>query len=432
MSAARQGFATLSLLAALAGAAAAAPAATTSTPTPRVHHALDVSLDPQRGWLTVVDTLAIPAALVRDGEAQFLLNAALTLRASEPAATEMPLHGSGAAGRDDATRFFGINASSADLDSAGSLKRWRVRVPAQGGRVVLRYDGHFDFGLSDEQEQYTRGFRQTTGVISKDGVYLSGDGFWYPHLGRDLVEYTLAVTEPSGWHVISPGNGTSRGADGRARWDSHGAVDEISVVGGPLTLYRGAPSKVDALVYLRTKDDALAAKYLEATAQYIQMYEELIGPYPYGKFAMVENFWETGYGMPSYTLLGSQIIRFPFILTSSYPHEILHNWWGNSVFVDYESGNWCEGLTAYMADHLIQEQRGRGEEYRRDALQKYRNYVRDGRDLALTTFRSRHSAATEAVGYGKTLMLFHMIRQRIGDDAFRRWVARFYRDYRGR
>ena len=114
------------------------------------------------------------------------------------------------------------------------------------------------------------------------------------------------------------------------------------------------------------------------------MYRGLIGPYPYGKFALVENFWETGYGMPSYTLLGPQVIRFPFILTSSYPHEILHNWWGNSVFVDYASGNWCEGLTAYMADHLIQEQRGQGEEYRRDTLQKYRSYVKDGRDFPLT------------------------------------------------
>jgi aminopeptidase N len=146
----------------------------------------------------------------------------------------------------------------------------------------------------------------------------------------------------------------------------------------------------------------------------------------------VENFWETGYGMPSYTLLGPQVIRFPFILSSSYPHEILHNWWGNSVFVDYDTGNWCEGLTAYMADHLVQEQRGRGDEYRRDTLQKYRSYVREGRDFPLTQFRSRHSAATEAVGYGKAMMVFHMLRQRLGDDAFRKWAARFYREYRGR
>ena len=132
-------------------------------------------------------------------------------------------------------------------------------------------------------------------------------------------------------------------------------------------------------------------------------YRGLVGPYPYGKFALVENFWETGYGMPSFTLLGPQVIRFPFILHSSYPHEILHNWWGNSVFVDYESGNWCEGLTAYMADHLIQEQRGRGEEYRRDTLQKYRSYVRDGRDFPLTEFRSRHSAAASRIVSSETV-----------------------------
>ena len=240
------------------------------------------------------------------------------------------------------------------------------------------------------------------------------------------------VTQPDGWHVVAAGNGSSRDAAGRARWESHGAIDEITLVGGPLTQYRDAAGAVEALVYLRQKDDALAAKYLQATAQYVEMYRGLIGPYPYGKFALVENFWETGYGMPSYTLLGPQVIRLPFILASSYPHEILHNWWGNSVFVDYESGNWCEGLTAYLADHLIQEQRGKGEDYRRDTLQKYRSYVKDGRDFPLSEFRSRHSAATEAVGYGKTMMVFHMLRQKAGDEAFRKWAGRFYRDHRGR
>ena len=106
-------------------------------------------------------------------------------------------------------------------------------------------------------------------------------------------------------------------------------------------------------------------------------YSGLIGPYPFNKFALVENFWETGYGMPSFTLLGPEIIRFPFILHSSFPHEILHNWWGNSVFVDYGTGNWCEGLTAYLADHLVEEQRGKGAEYRRGTLQKYRR-LREG------------------------------------------------------
>lgn len=392
----------------------------------RLRHALGLKLDPDRGYLSVEDVLSVPPELAASGELEFLLHGALRLTASDPKATEVPSD-AGAA-----VRFFGINSGPDDLYAKGQLKRYRVSLPAGAGALRLAYEGRFDFGLSDQKDEYTRGFRETVGIVSKQGVYLAGSGFWYPHVGPGLVEFELAASQPEGWHLVAPGNGRSRDDGGRARWESHGPVDEITLVGGPLVEYREAAGAVEALVYLRQKDDALAAKYLQATAQYIEMYRGLVGPYPYGKFALVENFWETGYGMPSYTLLGPQVIRFPFILASSYPHEILHNWWGNSVFVDYASGNWCEGLTAYMADHLIQEQRGAGEAYRRDTLQKYRSYVKDGRDFPLSEFRSRHSAATEAVGYGKTLMLFHMLRQRLGDDAFRQWAARFYRDERGR
>ncbi|HXK10564.1 MAG TPA: M20/M25/M40 family metallo-hydrolase [Vicinamibacteria bacterium] len=391
-----------------------------------VRHSLKVALDPTRGWLTVEDDLTLPPDPSSPGraehppKAEFLLHAGLRITSSRPAVAEATLG--------DASRLAGTDGSTTDVP----LKRYRVALAGPDRTVHLRYEGEFDFGLSDPKEEYSRGFRETAGIVSKEGVYLAGDGFWYPHVRPGLVEYAMEVAEPAGWHVISAGNGTSRDATGRARWESHGPVDEITLVGGPLHVYRDAAGAVESLVYLRQKDDALASKYLQATAQYLEMYRGLLGPYPYGKFALVENFWETGYGMPSYTLLGPEVIRFPFILTSSYPHEILHNWWGNGVFVDYAAGNWSEGLTAYMADHLLQEQRGRGEEYRRDTLQKYRSYVRDGRDFPLTGFRSRQSASTEAVGYGKALMVFHMVRERLGDEAFRGWAARFYREYRGK
>jgi hypothetical protein len=158
------------------------------------------------------------------------------------------------------------------------------------------------------------------------------------------------------------------------------------------------------------------------------MYQRLIGPYPYAKFALVENFWETGYGMPSFTLLGPRVIRLPFIPYTSYPHEILHNWWGNGVYVDFASGNWSEGLTAYLADHLLKEQRGQGADYRRAALQKYADYVGENKDFPLTEFRGRHSSVTEAVGYGKTMMVFHMLRRHLGDPVFVKGLRRFYED----
>ena len=367
-----------------------------------VHHGLGVVLDPGAHTLSVTDTITLPADL-RSGPLEFTLSDALE-----------------------------ITKSSCELearDGAHGLARYGLASPPQGGVLILEYGGNLDFGLSDEAGGSTPDFR---GTLGPEGVYLHGSSGWVASFGDRMVTFEVDVTAPEDWHVISQGGGDSQVAAGRAHWESGGNMEQVYLVGGPLVRFQDAAGTVETLVYLHEKDEALAAKYLEATAQYLEMYGEMIAPYPYDKFALVENFWETGYGMPSFTLLGPQVVRLPFILHSSYPHEILHNWWGNSVFVDYESGNWCEGLTAYMADHLIQEQRGKGAAYRRGTLQKYRDYVKEGRDFPLREFRSRHSAATQAVGYGKALMTFHMLRHKLGKETFASGIQRFYRDQRGK
>ena len=156
-----------------------------------------------------------------------------------------------------------------------------------------------------------------------------------------LFEADVCLSEPM------PGSGIVRvavehaleGGRRRVTWSCAHPMPEVYLVAARFTEYSRPAGAVTAYAFLRKPDRNLAARYLEATAQYLEMYRGLFGPYPYKQFALVENFWETGYGMPSFTLLGEKIIRFPFILHSSYPHEILHNWWGNSVFVAYEGGN---------------------------------------------------------------------------------------------
>lgn len=386
-------------------------------------YSLEIELEPSTHRLSVDARIWLPASLAGKS-VEFLLNDALAIEQSTPSVERIPASG--------AEGFVGINGSSAALDGTGRAARYRVTLAAEKPSLQLRYAGAVNAPLTTPPEESARSFSETTGLIDERGVYLAGSTLWYPYLGDELFTFELTARGPEAWHLISPGGGTSRDEGGIARWHSPFPLDELHLVGGPLTRYSTPVGATEAEVYLRKPDESLAGKYLEATARDLEMYRALIGPYPYAKFALVENFWETGYGMPSFTLLGPQVIRFPFILTSSYPHEILHNWWGNSVFVDYDTGNWCEGLTAYMADHLFKEQQGQGAEYRRDTLKRYRDYVRAGRDFPLTEFRSRHSAATEAVGYGKTLMGFHMLRRQMGDDTFRRALAIFYRERVGK
>ncbi len=417
----------LAVLAALAATLLPGFAAQAATAPQWPDYQIAATIDPASHHLAADVTVNLPATAA--GQAvEFVLAANLPVTSAS-----LPLEKLPAAAGDEA--FSGINGSSNAIARRRGVNRYRVSLPAGATNFSLKYAGLVDMQPETSPEEYARSFAETPGIIDPKGVYLAGSTLWYPQLLRpvasELMTYSLTVNAPAGWHLIAPGNGASTGADGKAHWTTPSAVDEISLSGGPLTEYTAQAGKVQAQVYLREADAALATKYLGATSRYLRMYNELIGPYPYEKFALVENFWETGYGMPSYTLLGPQIIRFPFILTSSYPHEILHNWWGNSVYVDYLSGNWCEGLTAYLADHLLKEVEGQGAEYRRDILKKYRDFAAGGNDLPLKDFRSRFSAATEAVGYGKTLMGFHMLRRSMGDEAFRQALRKFYKDDRG-
>ena len=315
-----------------------------------------------------------------------------------------------------------------------SMREYRVTLPKGSDRFTLNYSGEI-FQPPRQDVREARSFESTPGIIAEEGAVLTGDSGWYPGFGEGMMTFALDVEIPPGWRAISQGKRSDerdavQGRQGHVHWDETRPQDEIYLIAAPFTEYARNDNGIESLVYLRNDDEALAHRYQDATARYIAMYQRLIGPYPYAKFALVENFWETGYGMPSFTLLGSQVIRLPFIIDTSYPHEILHNWWGNGVYVDYSGGNWSEGLTAYLADHLLQEQKGNGAEYRRSTLQKYADFVSAGRDFPLTQFTSRHSPQTEAVGYGKAMMMFHMLRRKLGDEIFIRSLQNFYRDYR--
>ena len=194
---------------------------------------------------------------------------------------------------------------------------------------------------------------------------------------------------------------------------------------------------VDILAYFFPADAELAPTYIEWTKRYLKLYGEMLGPYPYKRFSIVENILPTGYSMPTFTLLGQDVVRLPFIPETSLGHEVLHQWFGNLVYIDYAKGNWAEGLTTYLADHLFEEQKNAGTAYRKALLIDYQSYVHEGNEFPLTDFRVRTDNASKAIGYGKAAMVFHMLKKGLGSDVFLRSLRYFisvhrHREPRGR
>lgn len=381
-----------------------------------LYHNLKVNINPSNSSIEVVDELMVNSVL---------LNEELSFTLHDNFSVELLTKG---LKLEIIKQSFPANDIGMDRDDAESESTLKLNEYLVTGfdkekdiTLKLKYSGKISSPIKQSEENYQRGFSESPGIISDLGIYLAGSTYWVPTFEDEMVSFNLTTELPEGWKNVTQGKRTDEKTENGIHtdtWDSPTPQEEVFLIAAKFSEYKYSMGSVDAMAFLRTPDEGIANKYLETTAQYMEMYRGLIGPFPYTKFALVENFWETGYGMPSFTLLGEKIIRFPFILHSSYPHELLHNWWGNSVYVDFEKGNWCEGITAYMADHLIKEQRGQGVEYRRSTLQKFTNYVNDENDFPISEFLSRHDGPSEAIGYGKTLMMFHMLRRSVGDEQF--------------
>ncbi|MBT7272491.1 MAG: hypothetical protein HN885_05785, partial [Nitrospina sp.] len=267
-------------------------------------------------------------------------------------------------------------------------------------------------------------------------LFISGENFFYPqpeikNKSEFKITFQIKSQTPSNIRIVSQGEKLKDSIKNGTRttiWKEIKPQEEILIVADHYHEFSSHHGPTSLYAYLRDADNALANRYLEATKFYIDLYSKIIAPYPYKKFALVENSRQTGYGMPSFTLLGSRVIRFPFILHTSYPHEILHNWFGNGVYIHPNSGNWAEGLTSYLADHLLLEQTGKGKQYRFQELMKYSSYINETNNFPLSKFKGSNSPASQVIGYGKMLMVFHMLRLEVGDTIFLKALRNFYKN----
>ena len=273
-----------------------------------------------------------------------------------------------------------------------------------------------------------------TGTIGSSGAFLLGGAGWYPVVqGMETSAMRVVVDGPEGWIAVTAGRSLGREtSDGRTRstWVINTPTRGLHLSASTYVVTEKTDGDITVATYFLPDSQHLAESYIEAAIDFIRFYQDRFGPYPFPKFAVVENFFPTGYGFPSYTVMGSRVLRLPFIRYTSLGHEIAHCWWGNGVYVDYRRGNWSEALTTYVADYLYKERAGAKEAraYRVQAMRNYAALVTPERDFPLSAFTSRSDRVTKVIGYDKGAMVFHMLRQRLGEKTFWASLKRLYRE----
>ena len=334
-----------------------------------------------------------------------------------------------------------VTASGAKLPFSFSDGTLSLNIPKASGQeavpITVTYRALFNDPLpqhSGSSEDPTYG---VNGAITTQGTFLGGAAGWYPVPPTVPLKRSVQVFAPAGTEALTAGRRVKRSTKGSVTsslWEEEHPVGTLTLCAGPYRIEERREAGVDLYSYFYPDNASLSSRYLDAAARYLRFYSDLFGPYPFEKFAVVENFFPTGYGFSSFTLLGSAIIRLPFIIDTSFPHEIAHSWWGNAIEVDQSEGNWAEGLATYLADYLLKERRStaEGREYRVQLLSDFATLVTAAADFPLVAFSSRVDPASRSIGYGKSAMVFHMVRTEIGDRAFFGALREIYRERRYR
>lgn len=306
-------------------------------------------------------------------------------------------------------------------------------------RIVFNFNG--EVFNTPKETNLTQRHSNSLGIISdksKEGIYLPAGSF-YPYAVGDLVaNYKIEVKIDKNYSVVLSGNKLSENTidnETITKWETPFPVDEVTLVGGMFHKYSKEFNnhKFNLFTYDTTN---LAERYLEAVIEHYKIYTDLFGDYPFNEFSIVENFFATGFGMPGYTLLSGRLLAMPFVTLSpgSLAHEFVHNWWGNSVYVDYEKGNWCEALTTFCSNYYFNVYNNKESEqidWRKKALLAIDDLPQE-KNYPVKDFKYQRDMFDAVVGYSKGAFIFYEIYKLIGKDIFFDSMKELAKNYRGK
>jgi len=324
-----------------------------------------------------------------------------------------------------------------------------------GGRLVFDLDRSYRGGETATIEVRYRGAPKEKGLLigkNRHGqkVYFAENWpdharYWFPGVDHpsDKATVTLEVTAPERYEVVGPGRlvEVRRLPDERkaTRWNESVAIPTYCMVLGAAeftVLDAGSFKGIPLVHYAYPQDAAAVAQKFARTRQALEFFTGRIGAYPYEKLAQVESTTRIG-GMENSSAIfyaEAQFARTP-VAEGPMPHEVAHQWFGDSV----TPGDWdhlwlSEGFATYFDALFYKHLDGSGALRQRmsAAAEKIKKFSAEHPAPVLDTTVSDPAKKLNALSYEKGAWTLHMLRKIVGDEVFFAGIRRYYELYAGR
>ncbi len=198
--------------------------------------------------------------------------------------------------------------------------------------------------------------------------------------------------------------------------------------------HTGNVNDIPVYSYVFPQDKTAGFKSYAIAKEILPFFIKQVGAYPYKKLANVQSKTIFG-GMEN----ASAIFYFENSVGDGgieelMAHEIAHQWFGNSASEKNWSNLWLsEGFATYMTNCYLESKYGQDALKNRMALQ--RKKILDFEQKRLTpvvdtTVKDDYMQLLNANSYEKGSWVLHMLRRKIGDDAFWNGIRSYYEQYK--
>jgi aminopeptidase N len=356
-----------------------------------------------------------------------------------------------------AATSFSLDLASAGSDGKGmkvegvTVKGARVKFIHKSGRLEITSSSALS-GMQQVTVRY-RGVPRDGLIISKnrygDRTFFS-DHYpdrahqWLPSVDHlsDKATVEFVVTAPARYEVLATGEKIEEKAVGGGLKLTHWKQDvPVSTKVMALAAADFARTEVEGTsvpmeIWTYPKDSAAWCTSFTASADILRFFETYVGAHPFNKLYHVQSTTRWG-GMENAGNIfydENVIARNPDV-EGLIAHETAHQWFGNSAAeADWHHVWLSEGFATYCTALYFEEQLGvprmvRELTEQRDDVVRY-NRV-NPRPVLDTTITDLSKILSTAV-YQKASWVLHMLRQQIGDSAFRKTIRVYYEEFAGR
>jgi aminopeptidase N len=266
--------------------------------------------------------------------------------------------------------------------------------------------------------------------------------FWFPSIDEpDQRQSTeVIVTVPEGFEAVSNGKLVERHENSTDKTVTFDWLQEIphpsylvTLVVGQFDVVRHEWDGIPVLYYVPKGHQAAAEPTYGRTPEMLSYFSERFGVrYPWAKYAQVSCF-QFGGGMEntSATTMGDRILLDQRSLLDRHAesivsHELAHQWWGDMVTCRDWSHTWLnEGFASYAEALWDEHARGR-DDYAYNMNRKAAGAISAGK---LRPVMDRHYTSPDSMfdgrSYPKGAWIVHMLRHRLGDEAFWKGIKRY-------